>query len=186
MPQEKERSRTLRSSGQARGALGVGMTGRRTNAFGLAAFRGRACFSPDHASAQQDFCLERYKRDRVAQRGTPDNIGVSGMQNATRLCVGGMLLFLGAASPALAQVTMLNAAADPPAEAAGVQGAVRPSDGAPNSLVVIGPVSNGGTLPSIDLNKLLSQQSGAHCRCRIDSRPFDRDRDLKRLLVQLD
>jgi hypothetical protein len=83
------------------------------------------------------------------------------MQNATRLCVGGMLLFLGAASPALAQVTMLNAAADPPAEAAGVQGAVRPSDGAPNSLVVIGPVSNGGTLPSIDLNKLLSQQSGA-------------------------
>jgi hypothetical protein len=30
------------------------------------------------------------------------------MRNATRLRVGGMLLFLGAASPAFTQVTMLN------------------------------------------------------------------------------
>ena len=80
------------------------------------------------------------------------------MQNATRLCVGGMLLFLGAASPALAQVTMLYADefANLPAGAA-----VHPPDSAPSALVVSGPVSNGATAPSINLDKLLGEQSSA-------------------------
>jgi hypothetical protein len=112
--------------------------------------------------------LEQHKRDRVArQRGTPDNIGVSGMQEATRLCVGGMLLLFGAASPAFAQVTMLNGddvlnPPNPPVDATtSVPNVSPPTNNAPNSVVVTGPVNKGETVPSINLDKLLSEQSGA-------------------------
>jgi hypothetical protein len=83
------------------------------------------------------------------------------MQKVRVLCVGGMLLFLGAASPALAQVTMLNTdnPANSPAGAAAVQGADGPT--APNSLVVTGPVNKSEAVPNINLDKLLSEQSGA-------------------------
>jgi hypothetical protein len=97
------------------------------------------------------------------------------MQNATRLCVGGMLLFLGAASPALAQVTMLNAdnPANSPAGAAAVQGAdgptSRPSESAPKSLIVTGPVNTGEAVPNINLDKLLSEQSGAPITNKADA-----------------
>ena len=77
------------------------------------------------------------------------------MQNATSLYVGGMLLLFCAASPALAQVTMLNV------DGAAVQGAARPSESAPNSLIFTGPVNKGEAVPNINLDKLLSEQSGA-------------------------
>jgi hypothetical protein len=89
------------------------------------------------------------------------------MQNATRLCVGGMLLFLGAAPPAFAQVTMLNGddslnPPNPPVDVTTSVPIVSPStNGAPNSLVVTGPVDKGETAPSVNLDKLLSEQSGA-------------------------
>ena len=76
------------------------------------------------------------------------------MQNATRLCVGGMLLLFGAASPVFAQVTILNGddAPNPPNP---------PVNSAPNSLIVGGPVNKGETVPNINLDKLLSEQPGA-------------------------
>ena len=90
------------------------------------------------------------------------------MQKATRLCVGGMLLLFGAASPAFAQVTLLNGddALNPPNPPADITTVpvptVSPStNNAPNSLVVTSPVDKGETAPSINLDKLLSEQSGA-------------------------
>jgi hypothetical protein len=62
---------------------------------------------------------------------------------------------------------MLNAdnPANSPAGAAAVQGAdgptSRPSESAPKSLIVTGPVNTGEAVPNINLDKLLSQQSGA-------------------------
>jgi hypothetical protein len=91
------------------------------------------------------------------------------MQNSTRLCVGGMLLFLGAAAPAFAQVTTLNGddSLNPPNPPVGAPTVptpdgptVSPSD-APNSLIVSGPVNKGETVPSINFDKLLGGQSSA-------------------------
>ena len=88
------------------------------------------------------------------------------MQKAMLLCVG-MLLIFGAASPAFAQVTILNGEdalnpPNPPADVTTSVPTVSPStNGAPNSLVVTGPVDKGETAPSINLDKLLSEQSGA-------------------------
>jgi hypothetical protein len=91
------------------------------------------------------------------------------MQNATRLCVGGTLLFLGAALPAFTQVTMLNGdgSLNPPNPPVGAT-AVPTPDGptvsfsdAPNSLIVSGPVNKGETVPGISFDKLLGEQSNA-------------------------
>jgi hypothetical protein len=88
------------------------------------------------------------------------------MQKAMLLCVG-MLLIFGAASPAFAQVTILNGEdalnpPNPPVDVTTSVPTVSPStNGAPNSLVVTGPVDKGETAPSINLDKLLSEQSGA-------------------------
>jgi hypothetical protein len=89
------------------------------------------------------------------------------MQKAILLCVGGMLLLFGAASPAFAQVTILNGddalnPPNPPVDVTTSVPTVSPStNGAPNLLVVTGPVDKGETAPSINLDKLLSEQSGA-------------------------
>ena len=89
------------------------------------------------------------------------------MQEATRLCVGGMLLLFGAASPAFAQVTVLNGddalnPPNPPVDATtSVPTVSPPTNNAPNSFVVTGPVNKGETVPSINLDKLLSERSGA-------------------------
>ena len=90
------------------------------------------------------------------------------MQKATRLCVGGMLLLFGAAAPAFAQVTQLNGddALNPPNPPANITTVPVPTlspstNNAPNSLIVTGPVDKGGTAPSVNLDKLLSEQSGA-------------------------
>ena len=91
------------------------------------------------------------------------------MQKATRLCVTGMVLFFGAAAPAFAQVTMLNGddslnPTNPPVGATTVptpDGPTVSSSEGPKSLIVTGPVDKGGTAPSINLDKLLSEQSGA-------------------------
>jgi hypothetical protein len=89
------------------------------------------------------------------------------MQKAMLLCVGGMLLLFGAASPAFAQVTILNGEdalnpPNPPVDVTTSVPTVSPStNGAPNSLVVTGPVNKSETVPSINLDKLLSEQSGA-------------------------
>jgi hypothetical protein len=78
-----------------------------------------------------------------------------------------MLLFFSAASPAFAQVTILNGddAFDPPNPPVDVATVpiptVSPStNNAPNSLIVSGPVNKGETVPIINLDKLLSEQSG--------------------------
>ena len=93
------------------------------------------------------------------------------------LCVGGMLLLFGAASPALAQVTILNGddATNPPNPPVGATTAQSPNsptvsstDNAPNSLIVTGPVDKGETAPSINLDKLLSEQSGAQTTNKAD------------------
>jgi len=89
------------------------------------------------------------------------------MQKATRLCVGGMLLLFGAASPAFAQVTILSDDAlnppNPPPGATAVQDpdgpTVRPAR-EPNALIVAGPVNDDEAVLSIDLDKLLREQSG--------------------------
>jgi len=89
------------------------------------------------------------------------------MQKARCLLASGMLLLFGAASPAFAQVTMLNGddALNPPNPPADVTTSVPtvspPTNGAPNSLVVTGQVDKGETAPSINLDKLLSEKSGA-------------------------
>ena len=92
------------------------------------------------------------------------------MQKAMLLCVGGMVLFFGAASPALAQVTMLNGdnTLNPPNPPVGASTAPSPNgptaslrENAPNSLIVTGPINNGETVPNINLDKSLSEQSGA-------------------------
>jgi hypothetical protein len=89
------------------------------------------------------------------------------MQKAMRLCVGGMLLLFCAASPAFAQVTILNSddalnPPNPPVDVTTSVPTVSPStNSAPNSLIVTGPDDKGGTAPSINLNKLLSGQFGA-------------------------
>jgi hypothetical protein len=121
------------------------------------------------------FAWNNTKGDRVArQRGTPANIGVSGVQKATRLGVSGMLLLVGAVSPAFAQVTMLNGddALNPPNPPADVTTSVPtvspPTNGAPNSLVVTGQVDKGETAPSINLDNLLSEQSGAQTTNKAD------------------
>jgi hypothetical protein len=84
------------------------------------------------------------------------------------LCVGGMLLLFGAVAPAFAQVTILNDDDDrnppnPPPGATAVQDpnglTVRPTTEA-NALIVVGPINNDETVPSIDLDKLLREQSG--------------------------
>jgi hypothetical protein len=98
------------------------------------------------------------------------------MRNATRLRVGGMLLFLGAASPAFTQVTMLNGdgSLNPPNPPVGATTVptpdgptVSPSDST-NSLIVTGPVDKSGAVPSINLDKLLSEQSGAPTTSKVD------------------
>jgi hypothetical protein len=89
------------------------------------------------------------------------------MQKAMLLCVGGMLLIFGAASPAFAQVTILNGEdalnpANPPIDVTtSVPTGSPATNGAPNSEVVTGPVDKGETAPSINLDKLLSEKSGA-------------------------
>jgi hypothetical protein len=89
------------------------------------------------------------------------------MQNATRLCVGGILLFLGAASPAFTQVTILNSddalnPPNPPVDVTTSGPTVSPStNSAPNSLIVSGPVNKGETVPGINFDKLLGEQSNA-------------------------
>jgi hypothetical protein len=88
------------------------------------------------------------------------------MQKVRFLCVGVMVLFFGAASPAFAQVTVLNGddATDPPNPPvrSTTDGTTVPStEPAPNSLIVTGPVNKGEAVPSINLDKLLSEQSGA-------------------------
>ena len=96
------------------------------------------------------------------------------MQKARHLLAGGMLLLVGAVSPALAQVTILNGddATNPPNPPADVTTSVPtvspPTNGAPNSLVVTGPVDKGETAPSINLDKLLSEQSGAQTTNKAD------------------
>ena len=96
------------------------------------------------------------------------------MPKAKLLCTGGTLLFLAAASPAFAQVTILNGddATNPPNPPADVTTSVPtvspPTNGAPNSLVVTGPVDKGETAPSINLDKLLSEQSGAQTTNKAD------------------
>jgi hypothetical protein len=96
------------------------------------------------------------------------------MQKAMLLCVRGMLLIFGAASPAFAQVTILNGedALNPPYPPVDVTTSVptvSPStNGAPNSLVVPGPVDKGETAPSINLDKFLSEQSGAQTTNKAD------------------
>jgi hypothetical protein len=127
------------------------------------------------AVAGKIFAWNNTKGDRVArQRGTPANIGVSGVQKATRLGVSGMLLLVGAVSPAFAQVTMLNGddALNPPNPPADVTTSVPtvspPTNGAPNSLVVTGQVDKGETAPSINLDNLLSEQSGAQTTNKAD------------------
>jgi hypothetical protein len=89
------------------------------------------------------------------------------MQKARCLLASGMLPLFGAASPAFAQVTMLNGddalnPPNPPVDVTNSVPTVSPStNGAPNSLIVTGPVDKGETAPSINLDKLLSEQSGA-------------------------
>ena len=87
------------------------------------------------------------------------------MQKAMLLCVGGRALLFGAASPAFAQVTILNGddAPNPPVDATTSVPAVSPS-----TLVATGPVDKGGTVPSINLDKLLSEQSGAKTTNKAD------------------
>jgi hypothetical protein len=89
------------------------------------------------------------------------------MQKVKLLCASGMLL-LGAASPAFAQVTILNGddATNPPNPPVGGTAAQSPNgltatEAAPNSLIVTGPVNKGEAVPSINLDRLLSEQSGA-------------------------
>ena len=113
------------------------------------------------------------------------------MRNATRLRVGGMLLFLGAASPAFTQVTMLNGdgSLNPPNPPVGATTVptpdgptVSPSD-ATNSLIVTGPVDKSGAVPSINLDKLLSEQSGAPTTNKVDeyvNPPGGRSREVGR------
>jgi hypothetical protein len=83
------------------------------------------------------------------------------------LCVGGMLLLFGPVAPAFAQVTILNgddalSPPDPPPGATAVQDpngpTVRPAT-EPNALIVVGPINDDETVPSIDLDKLLREQS---------------------------
>jgi hypothetical protein len=81
------------------------------------------------------------------------------MPKAKLLCTGGTLLFLAAASPAFAQVTILNPP-EPPVDVTTSVPAVSPNN-APNSLVVSGPVNKGETVPGINLDMSLSEQSGA-------------------------
>ena len=91
------------------------------------------------------------------------------MRKAKPLYLGGMVLFLFAASPVFGQVTMLNGddAPNPPPAAAPPRPGVESPNAAPsngytgNSLVVTGPVNKGETAPNINLDKLLSEQSGA-------------------------
>jgi hypothetical protein len=96
------------------------------------------------------------------------------MQKARRLLAGGMLLLVSAASPAFAQVTMLNGdealnPPNPPVDVTTSVPTVSPSTkSAPNSLVVTGPVDKGETAPSINLDKLLSEQSGAQTTNKAD------------------
>jgi hypothetical protein len=106
-----------------------------------------------------------FNNGRTRLQLTPANIGVSGMQKATRFGVGGMLLLVGAVSPAFAQVTMLNGddalnPPNPPADVTTSVPTVSPNN-APNSLIVSGPVNKDETVPSINLDKLLNEQSGA-------------------------
>jgi hypothetical protein len=87
------------------------------------------------------------------------------MQKATLLIVGGTLLFL-AAAPASAQVTTLNAddalnAPPSTTTAQGPDGPNVPPPNAANSLIVTGPVDKPETAPTIDLDKVLSEVSGA-------------------------
>jgi hypothetical protein len=90
------------------------------------------------------------------------------MQKATLLRAGGTLLFFVAASPASAQVTTLNAddALNAPPSTTTAQDPdgtnVRPpNDYAANSLIVTGPVDKPEAAPNIDLDKVLSEVSGA-------------------------
>jgi hypothetical protein len=87
------------------------------------------------------------------------------MPKAKLLCTGGTLLFLAAASPAFAQVTILpgDDATNPP-----TRQRTLPLLFQPNSLVVTGPVDKGETAPSINLDKLLSEQSGAQTTNKAD------------------
>jgi hypothetical protein len=94
------------------------------------------------------------------------------MQKAKLSCVGGTLLFFAAAAPVSAQVTALDgddAANSPNAPARtttvhGLEGSnPRPSTDyfTGNSLIVTGPANKEETVPSINLDKLLSGQSGS-------------------------
>ena len=94
------------------------------------------------------------------------------MQKAKLSCVGGMLLFFAAAAPVSAQVTALDGddAANPPNAPVGtttVQGLEgsnpRPSTDyfMGNSLIITGPANKEETVPNINLDKLLSGQSGS-------------------------
>jgi hypothetical protein len=92
------------------------------------------------------------------------------MQKATCLCVSGMLLFFGTASPTFAQVTTLNGddARNSPNASVG-NGTVQGLDGAilrpstdystGNSLIVTGPVDEGGAVPDIDLDKFTREHA---------------------------
>jgi hypothetical protein len=93
------------------------------------------------------------------------------MQKAKLSCVGGTLLFFATAAPVSAQVTTLNGDDAPnppnaPAATTTVQG-LEGSNPRPltdystgNSLIVTGPANKEETVPSINLDKLLSGQSG--------------------------
>jgi hypothetical protein len=91
------------------------------------------------------------------------------MPKAKLLCAGGTLLFLVAASPVFGQVTMLNGddtlnpapAATPISPGLGSPNVPPATDYIANSLIVTGPVNKNEAAPNINLDKLLSVQSGA-------------------------
>ena len=92
------------------------------------------------------------------------------MQKARCLLASGMLLLFGAASPAFAQVTMLNGddalnPPNPPVDVTNSVPTVSPStNGAPNSLIVTGPVDKGETAPSIPIRRSTSGKSFGRMR----------------------
>jgi hypothetical protein len=88
------------------------------------------------------------------------------MQKAKLSCVGGTLLFFAAAAPVSAQVTTLNGdnalnAPNAPAGTTAVQGleGSNPRPSTSNSLIITGPVDKDETIPTINLEKSLSDRN---------------------------